>query len=238
VASGFLGRRSLGEGGSRTSHDRSVTAMDAMNKNSRSLQPVVLLALLVVATPASAQIARVAGTVTDEEGRAIRGAAVTAENPDHTPSTLTSSTDGRGRWSMIGLRLGVYKFTIRAAGYEPATIDMNVVTVRPNPALNARLKKLETPPPGVMDGVDAKDVQRRIDDAEKLAAGGNIDGAVTAYRELVERVPALTSVYLRIGTLLEQKPDPAGARAAYEQLLKLEPGNARARAAMARVSRF
>jgi hypothetical protein len=196
---------------------------------------VIAVALLLGASPAHAQVARVAGTVTDEEGRAIKGATVTAENPDHTPSTLTSSTDDKGRYSMIGFRLGVYKFTIRAQGYETAAVDVRVVTVRPNPPLNARLKKTSVPAPGPAASLDVQDVQRRIDQAETLAAAGDVDGAVRAYRELASRVPVLTSVHLRIGALLEGKGETAAARAAYEHLLKLEPGNTRARAAIERL---
>jgi tetratricopeptide (TPR) repeat protein len=196
---------------------------------------IAVALLLVLAAPARAQIARVAGTVTDEEGRPIKGATVTAENPDHTPSTLTSSTDDKGRYSMIGFRLGVYTFTVRAQGYETASVDLRVVTVRPNPPVNARLKKSSVPPPQPASSLDAKDVQQRIDKAEALAAAGEIDGAVGAYRDLATRVPALTSVHLRIGGLLEGKGDKGAALAAYEHLLKLEPGNARARAAVDRL---
>jgi Flp pilus assembly protein TadD len=68
-----------------------------------------------------------------------------------------------------------------------------------------------------------------------MAAAGDLDGAVAACRELVSRVPALTSVYLQIGRLLERKGDTAAAEAAYERLLKLEPGNESARAALEKV---
>jgi hypothetical protein len=199
--------------------------------------PALCLAiLLVLAAPASAQIGRVAGTVTDESGRPIKGATVTAENPEHTPSTLTSSTDGKGRFSILGLRRGTWTFTIKAPGFETAQAEMPVVTVRPNPPLDARLVKgLAPAPPSALAGMDPKEVQRRIDLADRMAAAGDLDGAVAACRELVSRVPALTSVYLQIGRLLERKGDTAAAEAAYERLLKLEPGNESARAALEKV---
>ncbi len=46
------------------------------------------------------------------------------------------------------------------------------------------------------------------------------------------RVPALTSIHLQLGALYERKPDTERALAAYRQLLVLEPGNARALAAV------
>jgi Flp pilus assembly protein TadD len=51
------------------------------------------------------------------------------------------------------------------------------------------------------------------------------------------RVPALTSVHLQLGALYERKPDNERALAAYRQLLALEPGNARALAAIERLSK-
>jgi hypothetical protein len=213
--------------------------MQQMSLRKRMAANLVLAfaAAVLVTEPALAQIARVAGTVTDQDGRPLKGATVTAENPDHTPSTLTASTDDRGRYSMIGFRLGVYRFTVAAPGYETASIEMNVVTVRPNPPLNARLKKSATPEPTPFTTLDARDIQRRIDAAEGRATAGELDAAVNAYRQLLSNVPALTSVYLRIGQLLERKGDAAAAIGAYEQLLALEPHNARARAALDRMKK-
>ena len=50
-------------------------------------------------------------------------------------------------------------------------------------------------------------------------------------------VPALTSVHLQLGALYERKPDLERALAAYRQLLAIEPGNARALAAIERLIR-
>ena len=52
---------------------------------------------------------------------------------------------------------------------------------------------------------------------------------------MLAKVPALTSVHLQLGALYERKPDPERALAAYRQLLELEPGNAKAIAAIARL---
>src|SRR5688500_15764442 len=96
---------------------------------------------LLFATVVHAQIGRVAGTITDEDGRPVKGATIVAENPDQAPSTFTSSSDSRGRFSILGMRRGAWTFTIQAPGFEATSTRMDVVTVRPNPPLNVRLER-------------------------------------------------------------------------------------------------
>jgi tetratricopeptide (TPR) repeat protein len=199
----------------------------------------VLVALLHAVAPldARAQIGRVAGTVTDEEGRPIKGATITAENRDQAPSTFTSSSDERGRFALLGLRRATWAIAIQAPGFEPAFTRMDVVTTRPNPPLTIRLMKGSAPaPPGPLAGVDLKDVQRRIDRGAALAAAGDLSGAMAAYRELLERVPALTALHFEIGGLHERLNDRDAAAAAYRRLREIDPGHTRAKAALERLN--
>jgi tetratricopeptide (TPR) repeat protein len=203
------------------------------------LLAAALAALLHASAPldAGAQIGRVAGTVADEEGRPIKGATITAENREQAPSTFTSSSDERGRFALLGLRRATWAITIQAPGFEPAFTRMDVVTTRPNPPLTIRLVKGSAPaPPGPLAGADVKDVQRRIDRGAALAAAGDLSGAMAAYRELLERVPALTALHYEIGSLHERLNDPAAAAGAYKRLLDIDPGHARAKAALERLN--
>src|SRR5207245_764917 len=84
----------------------------------------VLAAVLVAALAASAaaQTGRVGGTVKDESGQPIKGATITADNPNASPSSFTATTDDKGRFSMIGLRSGQWAFSARAPGSGPETL--------------------------------------------------------------------------------------------------------------------
>ena len=204
----------------------------------RTLAAGGMLALTIVlsATSARAQVGRVAGTVSDEEGRPVRGATITAFNREAAPSTFTSSSDAKGRFSLLGMRRGAWIFTVQAPGFETATARLDIVTTRPNPPLNVQMIRAATPaPPGPLSGIDAREIQRRIDTAESLATSGRHDDALAAYRELLGRVPALTSIYLRIGELHERLNDNGAALVAYKRLAEIEPGNARAKAALERL---
>jgi hypothetical protein len=196
------------------------------------------LLLVLAAAPAYAQVGRVTGTVTDDSGRAIRGATVTGENKDVSPSTITGSTDQRGKFSLLGLKRGNWLFTIQAPGFETAQTRLDVVTVRPNPPLTIKLMKGLTPaPPGALARVDSVELQKQLDEASAKGRAGEIDSAIAIYRDVLAKVPALTSLHLQIGGLLERKPDAAAALAEYEALIKVEPENARAKAAIERLSR-
>jgi carboxypeptidase family protein len=187
---------------------------------------------------AHAQIGRVAGTITDEDGRPVKGATIVAENREQSPSTFTSSSDSKGRFSILGMRRGTWTFTIQAPGFEGASTRLDVVTVRPNPPLNVRLERAAVAAgPGPLAGVDARDIQRQIDAAEGRAASGDVTAAIGAYREILKRVPALTSIYLRIGALLEARGDVSSALAEYRRLAELEPDNVAARGAVSRLSK-
>jgi tetratricopeptide (TPR) repeat protein len=194
----------------------------------------VFAALMIAAAPAAAQ-GRVSGTVKDEDGRAIKGATITAENPDAAPSTSTSTSDAKGRFSMMGLRPGMWTFTADAPGHFAARTRTRVSFVGTNPALEFRLKPAPEAPRAPLDGIDAASVERRLDAAAAAESAGRLDEALSIYREVLARVPGLTTLHLQVGALLERKNDPAAALAEYQLLLKDDPDNAKARAAIERL---
>ena len=194
--------------------------------------------MMAAALGAQGTLARVAGTVKDEAGKPVSGATVTASNPDEAPSTFTTATDTRGRFGMLGLRRGVWMFTVAAPGFETVRTQRRGAAGPANPPLTVKLLRGAGSLTGPSSTLTGAELQALVDKAEQAAAGGNIDAAVAAYRDLLTRVPALTTAYLRIGTLLESRGDTAGALAAYRELARLEPDNARAAAAVARLTKI
>ena len=81
---------------------------------------------LCVAVPASAQSARATGMVRDTAGHAIRSAIVRAVNQDARPSEVTSTTDDKGRFAMIGLMSGTWTFIAEAPGFLAQRADVPV----------------------------------------------------------------------------------------------------------------
>ena len=197
---------------------------------------VMLAAVLVVAAAAAAeaQVIRVAGTIKDDAGAPVRGASIVAENPDHSPPRLTTTSNDKGAFGFIGVRRGQWTLTVDAPGFEKVQFRQQVAAGRMAP-IEVRLDRTITPATLPLDAIKATDVQQRIARAESLASSGDIDGAILAWREIVAKIPALTSVYLEIGALYERKPDPERALATYRQLLEIEPGNSKALAGLERL---
>jgi tetratricopeptide (TPR) repeat protein len=131
----------------------------------------------------------------------------------------------------------MWTFTIEAPGYMAARTQARIQFLRNNPSLEVRLKVAPEQTHTPLEGIDAASVERRLDSAAAAEAAGRVDEAIAIYRDVLSRVPGLTTIHLQIGALLERKNDPAGALAEYQLVLKDAPENAKARAAVERLTR-
>jgi hypothetical protein len=201
----------------------------------RTIVWVFLVAVCLTSTRTEAQVIRVPGTVKEANGHPVRGALITAENPDQSPPRMTATSNDKGQFGFLGIRRGLWTFTVEAPGFETVRLRRPVAPGARQESIDVRLVKSSVPVALPLDGIKGDDLQQRMDKAESLAERGDFDGAIAAWRDLLTRVPALTSIYLRIGALYERKPDLDRALEAYQQLLQLEPGNEKARAALDRL---
>ena len=92
------------------------------------------------------------------------------------------------------------------------------------------------PAVGVLAGLTARELVESLEEAEGLFDRGEYDDAIDAYRSILERAPALTSLSLQIGHAFREKQEPDQALAAYRTVLDADPSNAEARAAIDAVS--
>ena len=207
------------------------------------LQHLTACAILVLgmAAVASAQSGRAMGTVKDQGGKAIKGATVRAVNPDASPSQFASATDDRGRFAMIGLRSGTWRFIVEAPGYFPVETPVPV-RVAASPPLTFTLARDPGPIPDALD----RNIEQLIHDAATLRDQGRLDQALAAYQDIRAKNPKLTSVNMVIGDLYRRKAtqekDPAARQAllrqaldAYDVVLKADATNERALAESAAV---
>lgn len=198
-------------------------------------------ALLTVwlAAPATAQSARAGGVVRDTSGKPIKGATVIATNPDAFPSELTSATDDKGRWAMIGLRSGAWTFVVQAPGFVTAQAPA-AVRAGGAPPLAFTLARDPGPVPNALD----RDIAQMLQAAATQRDQGRLDQALASYQDIRTRNPKLTAVNLVMADVYRRKaaqePDPAAKQAliaqaadAYNEVLKVDASNARARAELA-----
>lgn len=207
------------------------------------LQHLTACAIFVLgmAAVASAQSGRAMGTVKDQGGKAIKGATVKAVNPDASPSQFASATDDKGRFAMIGLRSGTWRFIVEAPGYFPVETPVPV-RVAASPPLTFTLARDPGPIPDALD----RNIEQLIHDAATLRDQGRLDQALAAYQDIRAKNPKLTSVNLVIGDLYRRKAtqekDPEARQAllrqaldAYDVVLKADATNERALAESAAV---
>jgi tetratricopeptide (TPR) repeat protein len=191
----------------------------------RLLSAVLLLA--AGSQFAEAQQARIAGQVKSDAGDAIKGATIRGENSDETPGAVTTKSDKEGRFALFVPR-GKWAFVVWAAGFEPQRLDVEVQRISTvYPDLLFTLPRAVRRPDGV-DGLTAKELQHRLREAETLLAEQKYEDAIRAYREILARAPSFAVVNLEIGAAYRSLKQYDRAISAYEDLLSVEPDNARA----------
>ncbi len=198
-----------------------------------------------LAASAAAQTGRVGGTVKDESGQPIKGATITAENPNASPSSFTATTDDKGRFSIIGLKSGSWTFSAQAPGFAPESGRLNVQTIgSPNPPLTFTLKKGGgAAPAGALGGLAAKDLQAELASADQAFNAKQWDDAAAKYQAILAKAPSLNVISLQIAQIYRSKADEMKrqdpkanvgpiydqAIAAYEAVLKADPSNDKAK---------
>ena len=203
-----------------------------MRDSKRFLSAAALVAALVVAaSPAFAQTGRIGGTVKDaQNNQPLKGATVTAENPNASPSSFTATTDDRGRYSIIGLRTGTWKITAVAPGFQPSSGSVPVRTIgAPMPPVDFALAPGAPGPTGALAGVNTKELQAELQKAMDLANQGQHDAAIAAYNAILTKTPALTMINSQIAVVQRMKKDYDGAIASYQKVIAADPNNDRAK---------
>ena len=200
--------------------------------------PLCLTLILLLSGGTASTVAAqggVRGVVRGADGEGIPGARIIAESLE-TSQTRTTTTNNSGRFAFIGLAGGDWLFIVGADGFreqqgysavrrsgEPARVQF---TLEPDPFNPV------APDVGVLAGVKSADVLVRLQGAERLFDGGDYDGAIDAYRDILDVAPALTSVNLAIGHAFRAKRQPEQALAAYRSALAADPTNPEVQAAI------
>ena len=200
---------------------------------------IVVVSAIWLAVPASAQTARATGTVRDIDGKPIKGATIRAANPDLQPRVGIATSDNKGRWAMIGLRIGVFTFVVDAPGFVAIQAEAMVRTAATPP-----LDFVLTPEPGLTPGALPSNIQAQIAAANMLREQGRIDQAITTFEQIRAKNSSLTTLNLVIAATYRRKAalesDPVARRAAidraiesYAEMLKAEPDNEHAKTELA-----
>lgn len=202
---------------------------------------IVLVAAVSLAAPVAAQSGRANGSVRDQSGKPVRAAVIRADNPAAYPPKITSTSDDKGRWAMIGLATGEWRFTVEAPGYVSQNIATGVRSGTPT-SLTFVLPRDPGPIPNSLD----KNIQQQIADANALRDQGRFDQAISAYQDIRSKNQKLTGVHFLLADAYRRKAalerDPASRQSllqlainSYDELLKSDASNERAMTELASV---
>jgi tetratricopeptide (TPR) repeat protein len=180
-------------------------------------------------------VGRVSGVVKGEDGQPLKGATITADNSNF-GQTFTSTTDDKGRFQVLGLRTGTWRFIAQAPGFALDAGSMNVRMGAPNPPITFVLKRSGVAAYGLLGGITARELQGDLAAGDAHYAQGRWDEAVAMYRRVLDKSSALAIVNLQIAAAYRGKKDYAAALDAYDALLKADPENAKAHVGIAMIN--
>ena len=91
-----------------------------------------------------------------------------------------------------------------------------------NPPMQFLLRRNGPGAGGALEKIGAKELQEKLDSAQKLLTQQKWDEAITAYRAIVSSAEPLAFLNLQVASAYIAKNDFAKAQAAYEDVLKVD----------------
>jgi len=178
---------------------------------------ITTLLIWMVPSVSSAQSSVIRGRVQAIDGTPIPRAQISGQSVQN-GRTITDETDRSGRFAFIGLSSGPWLFTVEKFGYEPSQGVVYIRrTARTDMSFVLEINPFSPPVPetGVLAGLRAGEIQEDLMSAHALFDDGNFDDAIDLYKELLNRLPLLTSLHIQIGHAYLGKRDYRRALAAY-----------------------
>ena len=176
------------------------------------------VAAAVLSTALYAAEGRLAGTVSDEGGQPLEGAAVTVTTQSLASLKLDLTSDAQGHFSSaVPNTSWTYDLRIEKAGFGP-TITQGKATASGSPELKVTLHAPLTPPPPRVDpGVLA------YNEGVDLMQKGDKAGAEKKFLEAVAAKPDLASAWKVLSELAYEQKDYARALADGRKALESDP---------------
>lgn len=195
------------------------------------LHLMLCLALLTaaVAAPVAAQDwkgrGRAQGVVTDEAGEPIEGAQIRlytgfGENQEGPEPIFTNA---KGKWSLLGLKLGAWSVEITKEGYDVSSGSFAVQTQRSDTIRTTLYAQV------LEEVVDEKAVAAKasLEEGNVLLAEGRFDEARAAYRSAMDGLDVQYHgmILMEIARTYSLADDSNGAIDTLKELLAAEPEN-------------
>jgi tetratricopeptide (TPR) repeat protein len=188
----------------------------------------VCLATLGFALPAAAQ-ALVQGTVVDDKGQPVEGAAIVIEQ-EGTNRHFDMKSNKKGEFMQIGLPSGNYKVTATKDTLT-ASQPVRVTQSRPSPVKLV----LGAPAAGPGENAQLTALRKVLDDALAASNAGRYDEAIAGFQKALETNATCAPCYYNIGYAYTQKKDYDNAETNYKKAIEQKADYADAYSGLANV---
>lgn len=199
--------------------------------------------LFLMAIPSSAQSRAVRGKVTDDKDQPVIDAKVTIEGTD-TYRMFTTKTNKKGEYFyLLGLQYGVYRITIRKAGFQPAFKDNVIPEMREEKEVSFKLVPgQDYKLPFEMSEEEKAQYKKQFEDQKQkkqfsaevkerfekgvtLYGAGQYNEALAEFKIALEKDPQQPGILARIGDCYAKLDNNAEAIAAYDKALEMSPND-------------
>lgn len=160
---------------------------------------ITFLALLVaLITPAAVHaqgwrgMGRMAGKVTDEQGKPIEGVTIKLELPGS--GGTQAKTDKKGEWALGGIARGAWNVDFEKPGYEPVRITVAIEELTRVPPIQTTLNQ-SAPDPNQLIQSDLVKAAALLNEKKFAEARGIYEGILATYPQAYQVEPLIARTY-------------------------------------------
>jgi tetratricopeptide (TPR) repeat protein len=151
---------------------------------------------LVTAAPVDAQgwrgMGRMAGKVTDEQGRPIEGVTIQCNLPGS--GGTQAKTDKKGEWALGGIARGAWNVDFEKPGYDAAHITVTIEELARVPPIQTTLKRSAPDPNQVIQG-DLVKAAALLNEKKFAEARAIYEGILARYPQAYQVEPLIARTY-------------------------------------------
>jgi tetratricopeptide (TPR) repeat protein len=184
----------------------------------------LMLSLVALAAPASAQTGQMNGKVIDAQNKPVADAKIVMLAID-TNRKYETKSDRKGEWRQIGLPPGNYTVTATKDKLTQSfDLRLGIETKEVNFSLQAGGAAGQmTPEQAKKEAERVAGIQAAFSQGAELSSAGKFDEAVAKFEAVLKEHPKCPECYTNLGAVYSRQENWAESEAAYKKAIELNP---------------
>ncbi len=175
---------------------------------------------------------RVDGWVKDANGQPIASAQV--ELTREKGGGISTKTNAKGYWAILGLIGGIWNVDVTVPGYEPRKLSVNITEAGRVPSMEILLEKAAAPVAGAQPGRDVgAEITAAVTEGNKLLGEKKYAEARAEYEKALAILPNSAPLWKGVAQTYHAEGNTAKAEESLRKVVQLEPGNTEAQILLA-----